>query len=315
MSKAVNISRASTGTARRRGIATADLYRPIRLILIFVIPALLLYGVFFLFPMARAIYLSFCRGAASSTKFTFVGLENYTRLLRDENFHGALMHNLAFLVIAGPITICLALLLAVGLTSIRSGRAFYRVSFLFPNVMPVVATALLWSFIFNPSFGLVNAILRKAGLDQFTHAWLGEPRYALLVLMLVHVWGAAGFYVMLFYAGILRIPADYTDAARIDGASAWQEFWHVTLPLLGDLLKTAIIYIIINSLNVFALVFLVTEGNPDRHVDVALTYLYEQAFKNGNFGYACTIGVTQLALLLLLATVVGRFFRRETIEL
>jgi N-acetylglucosamine transport system permease protein len=305
--------------ARRRdmrvGRATADLHRPLQLIIFFLLPALLLYAVFFMFPMARAIYLSFCRGTASSTRFTFVGFENYIRLLKDANFHGAVLHNLAFLIVGGPITIMLSLLLAVGLTSVRRGRAFYRVSFLFPNVMPVVATALLWSFIFNPAFGLVNAFLRTVGLEQWCHAWLGEPQYALMVLMIVYIWGAAGFYVMLFYAGILRIPADYTDAARIDGASAWQEFRHITLPLLGDLLKTAVIYIIINSLNVFALVYLVTEGNPDRHVDVALTYLYEHAFRNGNFGYACTIGVTQLALLLVLATVAGRFFRREVIEL
>lgn len=299
----------------RVGRATADLHRPVKLIFAFLVPPLLLYGVFFILPMARAVYLSFCRGTASSTRFVFTGLENYSRLFHDANFHGAVLHNLAFLVVAGPITIVLSLILAVGLTSVKRGRAFYRVSFLFPNVMPVVATALLWSFIFNPSFGLVNALFRKLGLDQWCHAWLGEPRYALPVLMLINVWGAAGFYVMLFYAGILRIPVDYTDAARIDGASAWQEFRHVTLPLLGDLLKTAVIYIIINSLNVFALIYLVTEGTPDRHVDVALTYLYEHAFRNGNFGYACTIGVTQLALLLVLATVAGRFFRREVIEL
>src|SRR5690242_18995493 len=107
------MSRSSTILPRRPGRATEELYRPIRLILLFLIPALVLYGSLFLFPMARAVYLSFCRGAASSTRFTFTGLENYIRLIRDEDFHGALFHHLAFLGIAGPITIALAMLLAV----------------------------------------------------------------------------------------------------------------------------------------------------------------------------------------------------------
>jgi N-acetylglucosamine transport system permease protein len=133
--------------------------------------------------------------------------------------------------------------------------------------------------------------------------------------MFIQVWSGVGFYIVLFYAGILRIPADYTEAARIDGASGWQEFRHITLPLLSEITKIAIIYIIINSLNVFALVYLVTEGNPDRYVDVALTYLHEQGFKNGNMGYACAIGVAVLATLVVLAGIVMRFLKRDRVEL
>lgn len=295
--------------------ATAALNRPWGLMILFLTPALLLYGSLFVWPMGRAAYLSFFRGAASSTRFTFAGLDNYRTLLRDANFLNAMSHNLQIMLIAGSATLLLAMALSVGLTRVNRGKSLLRVVFLFPNVMPAVATAVLWSFVFNPSFGILNGLLRLVHLEEYCRAWLGEPGLALPSIMFVQVWSGVGFYIVLFYAGILRIPADYLEAARIDGATGWQEFRHVTFPLLSELIKIAVIYIIINSLNVFALVYLVTEGNPDRYVDVSLTYLHEQAFKNGNFGYACAIGVAVLVTLLVLAGLVSRLFKKEAVEL
>lgn len=294
---------------------TAALHRPLVLILVFLAPAILIYGLFFAYPMARAVYLSFCRVAPASQVATFIGTANYRKLFSDPIYGWALVHNLVFLIVSGSATIALALAIAVGLTRISRGRGFFRVIFLFPNVMPVVVTSLLWSFVFNPAFGLLNGMLRLLDLNRYCHAWLGEPHYALPALMLIGVWGGVGFYIVLFYAGILRIPTDYLDAAKIDGANGWQEFRHVTLPLLGDLMKIAVTYIAINSLNIFALVYLVTEGLPDRHLDVSLTYMYEQYSKNSNMGYSCTIGVMQMAILLGLSFLINRVLRRETVEL
>src|SRR5690606_7741732 len=126
----------------------------------------------------------------------------------DSVFWMVFWHNLQIVVIAGITTLVLALGTAVALTKIRRGRNFFRIVFLFPNIMSAVATAVLWSFIFNPSFGIVNGLLRGIGLDEWAHAWLGEPGTALPVTILVHIWTIAGFYIVLFYAGLLRIPAD-----------------------------------------------------------------------------------------------------------
>jgi N-acetylglucosamine transport system permease protein len=293
----------------------ADLTRPTKLIVLFLAPALILFLVFLVYPMFRVIKLSFFHGSATSQKFEFVGLTNFSKLIRDGNFRNALSHNILFILIYGTLTIIVSLLLAQCLTLCRRGRTFFRVVFLFPNVMAVVAVAVLWSFIFNPSFGILNALLRLFRLDFLCRAWLGEPGTALFCIMVIQIWAAVGFYMVLFYAGLLNIPAELIEAARIDGANGFQTFFHVNLPLLSEILQIAVIYIIIHSLNIFSLVFIINEGQANRYNDVMLTYLYEQGFINGNFGYACAIGVAMLVIIVTITMLVSRFFRKRTVEI
>ncbi len=295
--------------------STDAIHRPIGLMVGFLLPAVLLFLVFFIYPLINVLWISFHSGNVASEKMTWVGTANYTRLFSDNVFWMVFWHNLQIVIIAGIATLILALGTAVALTKIRRGRNFFRIVFLFPNIMSAVATAVLWSFIFNPSFGILNGFLRAMRLEEFTHAWLGEPNTALPVTILVHIWTIAGFYIVLFYAGLLRIPADYSEAARIDGASGWQEFRHITLPLLQDIMQIATVYVVINSVNIFALVYLFNEGRAARYNGVLLTYMYEQAFNNGNYGYACAIGVMTLITVLACAGVVNLFFRRDAVEL
>ena len=294
---------------------TADLTRPSRLIVLFLAPALILYLVFLIYPMLRVVKLSFFRGSAAAKTFDFVGLENFSNLVRDENFWNALGHNLLFILFSGTATLVLALVLAQCLAYCTRGRTFFRVVFLFPNVMAIVVVTVLWSFIFNPSFGILNALLGLLGLERFCHAWLGEPRTALFSLMVIQVWGQVGFYIVLFYAGLLNIPQDLIEAARIDGANGFHLFFKVTLPLLSEMMQIALIYIIIHSLNLFSLVYIINEGQPSRYNDVLLTYLYEQGLKNNNFGYACAIGVAMLIIVVAITMMVIRIFRTRTVEI
>ncbi len=280
----------------------------------FLAPATLLFLVFFIYPLLRVMWISLHSGDLGSERMAWVGTENYKRLWDDSVFWWMLRNTLQVVVIGGGATLVLALGTAVGLTRIRRGRDFFRTVFLFPNIMSGVATAVLWSFIFNPSFGIMNGLLRGLGLGQFTRAWLGEPGTALPVVIFVHIWTIAGFYIVLFYAGLLRIPADFSEAARIDGANGWQEFRHVTLPLMADIMKIGTIYAIINSVNIFALVFLLNEGQPARYNGVLLTYMYEAAFTNGEYGYACAIGVCTLVTVLVCAGLVSLLFRDTTGE-
>lgn len=281
----------------------------------FLAPAVLLFTVFFIYPLMRVFWISLHQGNVTSETMTWVGLRNYKDLLNDQIFSMVLWHNAQIVIAGGLATLVLALGTAVALTKIKRGRSFFRVVFLFPNIMSAVATAILWSFIFNPSFGILNGLLRAVGLEEHTRAWLGEPVVALWALVFVHVWTIAGFYIVLFYAGLLRIPADYREAAQIDGASGWQEFRHITLPLLSDILQVATVYVIINSVNIFALVYLFNEGRPARYNGVLLTYMHEQAFTNSEFGYACAIGVVTLITVLVCAGLVNLMFKRDTVEL
>lgn len=300
---------------KKTSSSTASLRSPTGLIIGFLLPALLLFLVFFVYPLLQVISISLQQKTLTSETSQWIGLENYIRLMNDQVFWSSLLHNLAFVTVGGASIIILGLAIAVSLTKIKRGRDFFRIVFLFPNVMSIIAAAILWSFIFNPSFGLLNALLRGVGLGQFAHAWLGEPGKALWAVIFVHIWMSVGFYIVLFYAGLLRIPADYFEAARIDGANGWQEFRHITLPLLQDILQIATIYVIINSINVFALVFMVNEGRPARYNSVLLTYMYEKGIMDGNYGYACAIGVVTLIAVLLTAFAANFLFKKDTIEL
>ena len=296
--------------------ATDSLRKPRNLIFWFLLPAVSLFLVFFVIPVINVILMSFHEANVTSAKGRWVGLANYSRLFQDEVFWLMLRNNLKIVIIGGGGTLVLALAMALGLTKINRGRSFFRTVFLFPNIISAVATAILWSFIFNPSFGIMNGLLRAVGLEEYTRAWLGEPGTALPVVIFIHVWTIVGFYIVLFYAGLLRIPADYSEAARIDGASGWQEFRHVTLPLMSEILQVAIIYVIINSVNIFALVYMLNEGRAARYNGVLLTYMYEKAFgTDGDYGYACAIGVVTLVSVLACAGLVSLLFKKETVEL
>lgn len=289
--------------------------RPWPLILTFLAPALLLYGIFFLYPMANAVQLSFYKGGATTREYQFVGMQNFRALFNDSVFWIALKHNLQLVLAGGIGTLVLAMALALSLTRCNRGREFFRVVYLFPNVMAVVAVAILWSFVYNPSFGILNSLLDLAGLSDLGRAWLNEPGTAMGSIIAIHVWSSVGFYIVLFYAGLLRLPQELLEAAKIDGANWWQEFFHVTLPLLTEIIKIAVVYIVINALGVFGLVFLINEGAPNRYNDVLLTYLYEQAFTYNNYGYACAIGVSMLVLVLLFAAGAGWLLGRRQVEI
>lgn len=304
------------GEPVKRRSPNSDVIRPVRLIVTFLAPAVLLYAVFFIYPVFQSFRYSLYQGSPHSKTADFVGLGNFYRLLfDDELFWGAVWHNVVFAFVGGAATLVLSLAVAMALTSITRGRAAFRFVYLFPNVMAVVASTILWSFIFNPSFGVVNGALRNLGLGNFARAWLGEPQTTMPTLLLIFVWMQMGFYIVLFHAGLLRIPLEYLEAARIDGASRWQEFRHVTLPLLSEVTRISAIYISISGLGTFALVFLVNEGRGNKYNDVLMAYLYEQAFQNGNYGYGCAIAVVVLVLVLACTAVLNRIFSRQVVEL
>ena len=288
-----------------------------RLIIPFLLPALLLYVVFVLWPYGQAFYVSFTRWSGIAATPTFVGLENYQRLVNDPNFLKALGHNVQLLIVLPIITLGLALAYATlfvqGGQGIR-GANFYRVVFFFPQVMSVVIIGVLWQYIYNPIVGLLNGTLRAVGLEGLTRAWLGDAATALWAVAAVVIWQAVGFYMVLFIAGMQSIPVSFYEAATLDGASRWEAFWGITMPLLWDNIRVAIIYIGIAALDLFTIVQVMTEGRPNRASDVVARYMYEAAFTNSQFGYASTIGVALLLLTLILSVLTLRFTQRERLE-
>ncbi len=288
-----------------------------RLIIPFLAPALLLYAVFVLWPYAQAIYISLTQWTGVSANRTFIGLGNYEKLISDPHFRTALTHNIQLLILLPIITLGLALLFATLFTqggqAVR-GAQFYRVVFFFPQVMSVVIIGVLWQYIYNPIMGVLNATLNAVGLGGLTRAWLGDPKTAVWAVAAVVVWQAVGFYMVLFIAGMQSIPVSFYEAARLDGATRWNSFWDITLPLLWDNFRVALVYIGIACLDLFTIVAVMTEGRPNRASDVVARYMYEVAFTNSQFGYASAIGVALLIMTLILSVFTLRFTQREQLE-
>jgi N-acetylglucosamine transport system permease protein len=269
-------------------------------IALFLAPAAILYAVFVILPLLQAFQYSVYRWHGLSKKATFVGAENFTRLFKDENFQKAVSHNLLLLVFAGLATIVIAVSVAHGLTGSTRLAKTLRGVVLFPQMVSIVAVAVLWQFIFNPQFGLVTSALHALGMKDVP-TWLGEPKTALPSVGVAFIWFAAGFYIMLFSAALRALPAEVTEAAELDGATGFRRFWRVTWPMLWAVKRVAIVHLTITVMNVFVLVLLMTRGGPDRATETMLTYLYEQAFTNSQFGYATAIGVVCLFVVLIVS--------------
>ncbi|HVL38615.1 MAG TPA: sugar ABC transporter permease [Fimbriimonadaceae bacterium] len=280
-------------------------------ILAFLAPACTVYAALVVWPLIQAVLFSGYRWRGVSRIRTYVGLDNYQTLWRDDAFWTALKNNLFLLLFAGMAIVALALLVAHGVRGAGRLPRFLRSIYLFPQVVSVVVVAVLWQFILNPQ-GLLNAGLAKVGIEG--RAWLGDPSWALPAVGIAFVWYAVGFYIMLFAAGLEGIPSEIHEAAELDGSRSWHRFKTVTWPLLWSVKRVAVTYLAITVMNTFALVYLMTRGGPDRRSEVMLTYLYENAFVNSQFGYATALAVGNFVVVMTLSLAILWAFRRNPTE-
>lgn len=286
-----------------------------KIIVPFLIPSLLIYVVFVLVPYFVGFMISFTRWTGTSLRMRWLGLYNYTVLVQDPHVWTALKNNLVFAFVGGALMLLLGMLVGNALSDSRlAGRHFYRTVFFFPHAMSVIAIAVLWMFIYNPQWGIFNGFLRLTGLGALAKPWLGETAYALPAVVVTHVWAHFGFYMVLFIAGIQQIPASLIEAATIDGASGRQVFRHIKLPLILEITKTALVFVIISGLNMFALVQVMTAGGPAHATETLGTYLYQKAFRENNFGYGSTVAALLFVVTLTISLSLQRFLKREVIE-
>ena len=290
-----------------------------RIIVPFLLPALLLYGLFVLYPYAQAFYLSLLEWSGTSKIRPFVGFDNFRDLMTDGRFLDALTNNGKFLVILPAVTLGVALIFAglftQGAAGIR-GSGFYRVVFFFPQVMSMVIIGILFQRVYTPRAGLFNSVLREMGFETQYTDWLGKD-YIFWSIAFVFIWWAVGFYMVIFMASMQSIPTSLYEAATLDGASHWKQFRDITLPLIWETIRTALIYISIAALDMYVLIYVITSGSSapgPRSVETVSVYMYIEAFQKSRWGDAAAIGVIMLILTLLLSVVVMRVSKRETYE-
>lgn len=280
-------------------------------ILVFLMPAVALYLVFVLYPVFSALLTSMYQWRGIGNK-KWIGFDNYTKMFSDENFINALMNTGKYILFQVPITVLVPLFVALIIANSKSRwTKFYQGTIFLPHILPGVAIAMLWATIFNPVSGLLNGLLRLLGLDMWATEWLGRTETAFGSVLWVTVWGAIGFYTVLLLAGVLNISKDLFEASEIDGANKVQRSIYIIIPLLRGILKVVVTFTLINALKMFEMPQVLTSGGPNRSTEPVSLYIYEQAFKNYNFGYASAIGVVFFIIVLLITLTTQRAMRGE----
>lgn len=285
-----------------------------RLLIPFLAPAVILYAVFYLYPAVQTLLLAFTSWDGVAAQIPFVGLGNFRRLLDDPVFHQTIGNTVYFTVLGAALLFPTALFLAFA-TSDRSLRGVKTMRFviLAPVTLSVVTAALLFKFLLNPSFGLVNESLRFVGLESLAQPWLGREAWAMPAVVVATVWHGIGIWMLFFSAAIGRVPPEVREAARVDGANAFQVFRHVVFPLIWDVTRILLILWIIQALQAFAFVYAMTGGGPLRATEVFATYLYEVTFSQFRFGYGAAIAVFMTAVILVATFLSAKVSKREEV--
>lgn len=287
-------------------------------------PAFMMFAVFVAAPAVRALVYSLEKWDGLGEQ-RWIGLENIRALFHDPLFYAALRHNAILMVLGGSITIALALLFANLLHRGIRGGGVFRVAFFFPNVVAAVAIAVLWLMMYSTNeFGVVNAFLGwlQGRLDGVNIAFMKgelpyaftESRHLIYALVPMLVWTATGFYMVLFLAAMEGIPQELYEAATIDGASGPQQFWHVTFPLIREVLVVGLIFFIISSAKFFDAVWVMENQYPTADSHVLATLLYQKVFSEYNVGYAAAVAVVLFVLVFMATLVALRLQRKEALE-
>jgi raffinose/stachyose/melibiose transport system permease protein len=287
MAQASSRSVEQVGTVRRR--------RPrwgfIATIVGFLLPTALIYIWLVLLPVVQAIYYSFFRWNGLGPLQNFIGLGNYTRILNDRVFVGALGHNLQLVLLSLFIQLPLALGLALLVRRHLRGRAIFRTIFFLPFVLSEVITGVIWNFVYRPEGGLFNTLLQWVYPGASATALLGNPSTVLYALFVVITWKYFGYHMILYTAGLQNIPAELEEAAQIDGCGRFQTLRYITIPLLGSTVRLTIYLSVLGALQIFDLIWVTTTGGPVSASDTMATYLYKFGFQRFQLGYGSAIAV------------------------
>lgn len=232
----------------------------------------------------------------------WVGLANFQRLIGDSSFHISFWNTIYYAALHIPLTIAVSLGLALLLNSRLRGVAFFRTAAFFPYITSIVAIAVVWNLLFSPEYGPVNDILRALGL-QNPPGWLTSGDWAMPAVVIVGTWRDMGYYMILFLAGLQTVPRELYEAARVDGAGAWQRFTSVTLPCLRPTMFFVTVMLTINSLKIFDLILVMTNGGPGQSTMVISQFIYRKGFVENQFGYSSAAAVA-LFLLCIVVTIV-----------
>lgn len=296
-----------TGTVRRGGRRGRRPLAPY----LFLAPTIVVLGVFVLWPMLRSLYISFTDSSIVGSA-DWVGLENYAELLEDPAFGNALLNTVVYAVCTTPVSVLIALVLAVLLNRAIPARTFFRAVIFFPFVISFSIIAIAWSFMLDPQVGIINIWLNELGFS--TGNGIRDPAHAMTYVIGVGVWRNVGFFMVMFLAGLQSIPRDLYEAASIDGATSWQQFRSITAPLLSNTTMFVVVIASIFSFQAFDHIYVMTNGGPFFKTETLVMLIYRSGFENYEMGYASAISWVLVAMVLAVSLVQLAYFNRRTVR-
>ena len=281
-------------------------------ILVCLLPALILFFTFLIYPTIEVFRMSMFKWGGFSNNQQFVGLDNFKILWQDENFFRTIQNTILLIVVVTLFTVVLAVLFAAILSTEKiRGNNFFRIIFYIPNILSIVVIAGIFSAIYDPKAGLLNAVLPEA----WNKLWLGDQSIVIYSLAFALIWQAIGYYMVMYMAWMANIPASLYEAADLDGAGKIGKFFNVTLPLIWNSIRTTLTFFIISTINLsFLLVQILTDGGPDGSTEVFLSYMFKQAYTNSSYGYGMAIGVVIFIFSFGLSGIVSHITKRDILE-
>lgn len=270
---------------------------------LFVLPALVLFVLFSVYPFYKVFELSFFNWDGISSDMTFMNVQQYVQVLKDPVWWGSMKNAAWITFLALTLQNGVAFLLAYIVDRDIKGKTFYRVVFYLPPVLSGIVVGLVWNWVFDGHYGVLNHALERIGLAGWTRTWLAEPETALNCVALVHMWKGFGWGFVILLAGLQAIPRELYEAARVDGASERQIFLRITLPIMIPVMFLVSILTILGTMQIYDIIVSTTNGGPGYHTEVPITRIFTALVASSRFGYACTMGVVFGAVLLAVSMV------------
>ena len=280
-----------------------------------VAPAVILFTVFMIIPTINVFRMSLFQRSAYSTTEDFVGMENFTRLMKDTNFIRSMQNTILLIVVVTIVTFAFALVFAAILTREKiKGQNFLRIIFYIPNILSVVVISAIFSAIYDTNNGTLNSLLSLFSGKTVQVLWKGE-NMVMVSLIIAMVWQAIGYYMVMYMASMASIPQSLYESAGLDGAGRITQFFQITLPLIWTNIRTTLTFFIISTINMaFLFVKAMTSGGPNGASEVALSYMYKQAYTNSSYGYGMAIGALVFVFSFGLSALVNVVTKREPLE-
>lgn len=283
--------------------------------LLFILPSFLIYTLFVIVPTVGSVYLSFTSWDGISDDIRYIGFANFVEILHSSRVHNALKNTLVMTISLVILENVFAILLAILVDKVRWFKNLFRSIFYFPTLLSGIVMGFVWAMILNYNFGVFNQLLNSIGLGSLAVDWLGDPKYAMVAIVLSTVWKGAGYYMIIYLAGLQGIPADLNEAASIDGASGWQQFRHITFPLLAGSMTVCMVLSMISALKIFDQIAVMTDGGPGFETETLTYIIYKVGFGELRQGFGTALAMVLFLLILIITIIQVTFLRKREVQM